>query len=350
MPIRESALRLVRRHWFTVGVVLLLSYSLANFSGRAILSALMKVEAVHRLIRGRNDLRADGSRWRRWLAENPGLFESLKVGAGIGVVRSLSDGAGAIWNRRPEGMAFALSADVRAEEPGVILSLSDGAVHALVGASDAPANAAGLSGQEALRQQLRAGEARAFYLRDVEALKEMGYPKFLRAIDAWRGGPPFEADEDVPREGYRLLVPEGWRVTASHSAEGVSASAVLDGTTETSWQSGASMNAQMFLEVDFGRQLTVSGVELLNSWENRQDYPRGLDVRASGDGKGWAALAQGEWRGDGAPDDGDVWVGFQPVQARFLRLRQTAWSEAERPIPWWWSVGELRVFGPKTWP
>jgi hypothetical protein len=61
-------------------------------------------------------------------------------------------------------------------------------------------------------------------------------------------------------------------------------------------------------------------------------------VQVSMDGTQWTAVAQGQ--GSGVSTD----VVFTPVQARFVRITQTATAAGAPP----WAVGRLRLFEPGT--
>ena len=329
-----------RRSWFRLAVIFLITFFVINFSGGAFLSSLMNIGWVQRLANPNNPL-IDEERWTRWLVANAALFTALEPGAKIGILKALTEQWGAVWVKQDGWMVFQISGDVKAEDPGAILCFSEETAEVLLSTAEQESADVAL---QAVRRYIRAGEMKAYYLKTPQTL-QAGFPEFLRHIGAWNGGPPFEIDEDPLPTGYLQLDPQGWTVTASHSSAGTSPNAVIDGAQEMGWQSGESMSAGMFLKVDFGRKMTVVGVELLNPWENRRDYPRGLEVAVSQDGTHWSVVAQATWSGEDTPGDGDVWVAFAPVQSWFLRLRQTENREQDGSlIIWWWSVGELRIY------
>ncbi|MCH7591187.1 MAG: discoidin domain-containing protein [Planctomycetes bacterium] len=333
----------MNRSGFRLAVVLLIVFSVINFSGRAFLSSMMSVGWVHRLVRPHDPL-IDDKRWEPWLAENADLFRGLKTGAKVGVLSTLTERYGAVWVKEDTRMVMHVSGDVKAEGAGALLCLSAQTAEALlaVAAEQGPEAV-----QQAMRRYVRAGDLIPYYLEATEKLRAEGFPEFLRTIGAWAGGPPFEIDEDPLPAGYVLRDPRGWKVTASHGSPGPSATAVIDGSPISGWQSREAMTSGMYLQVDFGNELRLAGVELLNPWENRQDYPRGLEVSVSLDGADWSVVSRGSWLGQDAPLDGDVWIAFAPVRARFVRLRQTQDREQSgRAIGWWWSVGELRIYAP----
>ena len=67
-------------------------------------------------------------------------------------------------------------------------------------------------------------------------------------------------------------------------------------------------------------------------------YPREYVVEVSSDGATWTRVAAGA--GSGATTE----IRFAPVQARFVRLTQTAGSDSAPP----WSMQRLRLFRPGT--
>jgi hypothetical protein len=67
-------------------------------------------------------------------------------------------------------------------------------------------------------------------------------------------------------------------------------------------------------------------------------YPRGYKVETSMNGTAWTEAASGQATG------ANVTIPFAPVQARFVRLTQTATTE-NAPV---WSITQLRLFENKT--
>lgn len=141
----------------------------------------------------------------------------------------------------------------------------------------------------------------------------------------------------------------GWQVSASVKPQ--DAAAVLDGKTETGWDSGVAQQKGMTFAVDFG---TPQKVCLLRCdlGKNFTDAPAAFRVEASDDGAAWRTLqdstAQGAllfWE-NGQPRFnvyGDHFtVAFAPVTARHLRLVLTESNPRA-----WWSLAELRAFAPR---
>ncbi len=120
---------------------------------------------------------------------------------------------------------------------------------------------------------------------------------------------------------------------------------MLDGDITSAWGTGIEQVGGEELTLDLGASGTVSGIELrLGPYSF--GHPKSLQVATSFDGRTWSD----EWVGAlGAltvraaledPSVVPVSIGLKPVQARFIRLRQTG---VERTIPMW--IAELRVRG-----
>ena len=78
-----------------------------------------------------------------------------------------------------------------------------------------------------------------------------------------------------------------------------------------------------------------------------EDFPRGLTIEASEDGKAWSEV----WRGGSAglafvgaveaPRDVPLRYRFAPTPARMLRMKLTKNDDT-----YYWSIAEMRVVGP----
>jgi hypothetical protein len=124
-----------------------------------------------------------------------------------------------------------------------------------------------------------------------------------------------------------------WSVKASHGAE--TAALAIDGDARTAWSTGVPQTPGMWVELDLGEALTVSKVELVGA----REFPRGLKISASADGKNWQAVASRE-RIFSSP----VVVPLDaPTQTRYLRLEQTSSyiEESRYKIPW--AISEILV-------
>lgn len=157
-------------------------------------------------------------------------------------------------------------------------------------------------------------------------------------------GPPYG------RVTLRELPRAGWHVSASVRPQ--DAAAVLDGKTETLWETGTPQQPGMTFAVDFGAPQNICLLHCALGG-NFTDAPGGFRVEGSDDGTTWRTVqdstAQGAllfWE-NGQPRFnvyGDHFtVAFAPVTARHIRLVLT-----EGQPRYWWSIAELRAFAPGT--
>jgi len=120
----------------------------------------------------------------------------------------------------------------------------------------------------------------------------------------------------------------------------------IDGDLDTRWTTGGPQAPGDELVVDLGSARRVGGVELaLGSFS--ADFPRDLLIEGSLDKQSWVRLWQGPTGGlavAAAIEDFHrlpLRLEFQPVDARYLRLRQLG----SDPV-FYWTVAELLVLGP----
>jgi len=125
-----------------------------------------------------------------------------------------------------------------------------------------------------------------------------------------------------------------WAVKASHGAD--LAPLAIDGDSGTTWASGVPQTPGMWLELDLGEALTISRVILEGP---AREFPRGLTISASTDGKNWQVAAS-RARLISSPAN----VPFDaPVQARYLRLEQTSSYIPDNRYNIPWSISEIQV-------
>lgn len=111
----------------------------------------------------------------------------------------------------------------------------------------------------------------------------------------------------------------------------------IDGDVTTQWRSsgdttpslaaGASVPAEHWITIDFGKQITFPAVEINESWGRIQRYQ--LQRRA---GEGWVTIHEGKRLGSGAV------VVFRPVTTNQIRLNVLESEGAPR-------INEIRVLG-----
>jgi len=125
---------------------------------------------------------------------------------------------------------------------------------------------------------------------------------------------------------------------------------MLDGDSLTRWSTGRPQEPGEGITVDLGGVRDVTEVELaLGPYFT--DFPRELRVEGSLERQGWLPLWQG--RAGGRAVEGvleelrsmPLRCCFPPVGVRYLRLRQTG-----NDPTYYWTVAELRVFGPPALP
>lgn len=157
----------------------------------------------------------------------------------------------------------------------------------------------------------------------------------------------FYHDFHLPPFTYAELQPDGWLATASHRPE--RAQHAVDRDAGTRWETGIPQAPGMFFQVDLGMPFPVAMLAWLPG--RFEDVPGGFDIHLSPDGTNWVRSAsvpsyQGliYWGGThpiGRVRRGRVEVRFPPLEARYVRITQTA----DRPEdPHWWTIRELFVF------
>ena len=139
-----------------------------------------------------------------------------------------------------------------------------------------------------------------------------------------------------------------WKVSASHSAPtrvGGTASAMGAFSFE-GWTTGVAQEQGMWFQVEMAAPAMLTEIQFDASFRRRGrgpdapppvvTFPRGYRVQVSMDGSTWSApVAEGQ--GDGRT----TVITFEPVQARFVRITQTAAVE-DAPD---WSMQELQFYG-----
>jgi hypothetical protein len=143
-----------------------------------------------------------------------------------------------------------------------------------------------------------------------------------------------------PREGQSIPI------VAVHAAiHPEIVPALTDGRPDTWWSTLAPQAGGEELIVDLGTLQQVETVELMIG-RSSFEFPRSLEIDASGDGAMWtrawtgptAGLAAGGLMRD--PVLGPISISFAPASARFIKLRQTVRHRSA------WTIAELRVFQP----
>ncbi len=122
------------------------------------------------------------------------------------------------------------------------------------------------------------------------------------------------------------------------------AQAMIDGRLDTEWRVIPQQPGQWVL-ADLGAAHAVGGVTLALGEEAR-DFPRHLVIETSLDQADWSAAWEGQTAGPAfrasatGPREARMVFTFDPRDARFVRLRQTA------DAPNFWRIAELQVLAP----
>jgi mono/diheme cytochrome c family protein len=145
--------------------------------------------------------------------------------------------------------------------------------------------------------------------------------------------------EELTRALPRPLVPDAtWRATASHNA--AAAAAAFDFTR---WSSGAPQQAGMWFQIELPRAVSLTGIQFdspviaggRGGAAPAPTAPHGYRVEVSLDGKTWSGpVAEGQ--GDGRTTA----IAFAPVEAKFVRITQTA-SVEDAAV---WAMERLRLY------
>ena len=153
-------------------------------------------------------------------------------------------------------------------------------------------------------------------------------------------------DFHPPVPGLREIDRSEVALHASDAAD--TAGLALDGDIGTAWTSGRPQAPGMFLEVELGQPRRVARI-VLNPGPATGDYPRGVRVEVSRDGRVWEErinvqrhLGGIDWL-NGHPKlnrHGKIAVWLRPVEAKWIRLTQTASPRG----PAAWTVAELLLY------
>ncbi len=160
-----------------------------------------------------------------------------------------------------------------------------------------------------------------------------------RARNATAGRSTLWTVEELTRALPRPLLPDAtWRASASHNA--AAAAAAFDFTR---WSSGAPQQAGMWFQVELPRVFTLAEIQFDSQIiagggggaAPAVTAPKGYRVEVSLDGKTWKGpIAEGQGTGRTTA------IAFAPVDAKFVRITQTATVE-DAPV---WTMERLRLY------
>ncbi|MEZ4701243.1 MAG: discoidin domain-containing protein [Rhodothermales bacterium] len=161
----------------------------------------------------------------------------------------------------------------------------------------------------------------------------------VRAANAGRTA-PWKHDE-LMASLPRLIEPRALKATASHNAAGGSGAFNFAG-----WSTQAPQEPGMWFQIELPEPAPVAEIQYTANMQRfgrppdapppQFTSPRGYEVRVSMDGTTWSEPV--------AAGSADGWGGsivFEPVQARFIRITQTATLAEPRPA---WTMQEVRVY------
>lgn len=173
----------------------------------------------------------------------------------------------------------------------------------------------------------------------------------VRAANAGHG--VWQHDALMASVPQLLKVDSAWKASASESARTVvgGSAAPIRAFTFEGWTTGAPQRPGMWFQAEMPRTVMLNEIEFASPGQPaprpagaargtrlppRMTSPRGYRVEVSLDGTRWSApVAQGE---SAAPY---TIISFEPVQARFVRITQTATA----PDSAAWSMQKLQFYG-----
>ncbi|MHB1001966.1 MAG: GH116 family glycosyl-hydrolase [Armatimonadota bacterium] len=134
-----------------------------------------------------------------------------------------------------------------------------------------------------------------------------------------------------------------WTGNSGHGqdlyAPPVSAGASFDGSPDTRWSTGASMEPGDWMTVDMHEVRQISKV-VMDSTSSPNDFPRGCTVSTSVDGRNWKTVAElSKEECESRVSKGVLEVSFASESARFLKITQNG------SLPGcFWSIHELYLY------
>jgi hypothetical protein len=122
---------------------------------------------------------------------------------------------------------------------------------------------------------------------------------------------------------------KSWKLTASHGAGDLPKA--VDGNLSTRYTTGQSMSPGMWIQIELPEPAEVTGL-VLDAAGSGGDFPRGLEIQMSTDGKKWSEAI-------GQPEVKSLRVEIElPGQtAKYIRITQTGRHKL------YWSIHDLQV-------
>ncbi len=120
---------------------------------------------------------------------------------------------------------------------------------------------------------------------------------------------------------------------ASASSRKSEAKNAIDQKEHTRWTTGHKMRPGDWYALDLGNVFNITSV-MLDAAKSKTDYPRGLEIFVSKDGKKWGKPVY-----HGKPAGTPTHIAFKkPLRTRHIKFVQTGKSDR-----WWWSIAEIKI-------
>ncbi|HEX3695510.1 MAG TPA: discoidin domain-containing protein [Polyangia bacterium] len=125
-----------------------------------------------------------------------------------------------------------------------------------------------------------------------------------------------------------------WTASASVAADQRAPHNAIDGDLTTRWNTARNQDGTDWFAVDFGGDVTLSGITLNNTNAFPGDYPGGYAVYESPDGKTFTGPFA-----TGAGALGMTVIRFSPRTVRAVRINQTGSTRSM----FWWQIDEFQI-------
>ena len=142
---------------------------------------------------------------------------------------------------------------------------------------------------------------------------------------------------------WRPVAPDTFEASASHNQAALARA--FDGVPGSRWLTGERQQGREWIELRFADMTNVARVRLDMDRRSFGDYPRGLAIESSSDGREWRPLFEGGVLPQLAlsvirePRAPGIDIVLPPNETRVLRLRTLGPTHR-----WYWSVHEIRVW------
>jgi hypothetical protein len=149
------------------------------------------------------------------------------------------------------------------------------------------------------------------------------------------------AQEPVNETKCEFIPKNNWGVKTNYNLKNICYA--IDNDLTTRWQSGAPQKKDMWVELDMGKIEKIAGVAMCFE-KALNDYPRGLALEVSKDGKNWDSVRLEHIYANYVkhlleyPKDRNMIIKFPAVSARFVKIIQTEDNDV-----FFWSIYELDV-------